>query len=66
MQTHSRHEQRVRAAIKENGLRVEPVGSTGAVRVVGRDVDVVAASLRHLNPLDLMPYRPFEHESHPH
>lgn len=66
MQTHSRHEQRVRAVIKKNGLRVEPVGSTGAVRVVGRDVDVVAASLMDLNPLDLMPYQPIEDERRQH
>lgn len=66
MQTLSRNEMRVRAAILESGLRVEPVGSGGAVRVVGPGVDVVAASLRHLNPMDLMPYQPIEHERYPH
>ncbi|MGJ7506852.1 hypothetical protein [Variovorax sp. GT1P44] len=56
----------MRAAIKASGLRLEPVGTAGAVRVVGPGVHIVAASLRHLNPLDLTPYRPIEDEHPPH
>lgn len=51
----SRREQRVRAAIKAAGLRVEPVGGT-AWRVYGPGVDVRVAALAHVNAEDLRPY----------
>lgn len=66
MQTLTRHERYVHASIRENGLRIEPVGDGGAVRVVGPDVYVLAAALRHIHPLDLTPYRPIAREDHQH
>ena len=38
------------------GLRVLPVGDTGAVRVVGLGVDVMAHRLRDLDMRDLAPF----------
>jgi hypothetical protein len=40
-------------AIKSRGLRVTPVGTAGAVRVHGADVDVVAASIFAIDFKDL-------------
>ncbi len=47
----------VEAFIAANGLRVEPFGSAGAVRVCGSGVDFLAASMRYLAVPDLRPLR---------
>ena len=56
--TTDRREQRIRAAIRANGLSLTPFGNAGAVRVAGRDVYVVAAEMRYLDERDLEPHRP--------
>ncbi|MBT2304705.1 hypothetical protein J7E70_30255 [Variovorax paradoxus] len=47
--------QRIRAAIKARGLRVEQIGTGAAVRVRGPGVHVIAASLSDLSEHDLAP-----------
>ena len=53
--TTDRRLQRLRAAIKARGLRIEPIGTGTAVRVLGPGVHVVAASLADLTHADLTP-----------
>ena len=52
-----RRVQRVQAVIKKHGLRVVPFGSSGAIRVTGAGVDLVAASIAVLDIADLVPVR---------
>lgn len=56
--TAQRKEQRLRAAIRAQGLSLTPFGNAGAVRVAGRDVYVIAAEMRYLDERDLEPHRP--------
>ena len=50
-----RRVQRVQALIKKHGLRVEPIGLAGAVRITGAGVDLKAASLASVDIGDLVP-----------
>ncbi|MEJ8811406.1 hypothetical protein WKW77_10045 [Variovorax ureilyticus] len=50
-----RRQQRVAAAIKSRGLRVEYMGAGPAVRIVGPGVHLTAASIDHVAPDDLVP-----------
>lgn len=43
--------------IKRRGLTVQPVGAAGAVLVRGPGVDLLAASLRHVDARDLIPFK---------
>lgn len=43
--------------IVERGLRVEPLGSHGAKRIVGDGVDLLVGDWRALSPADLEPVR---------
>ncbi|VTU16518.1 hypothetical protein SRS16CHR_01796 [Variovorax sp. SRS16] len=46
-------EQQIVDAITSRGLQITPVGSAGAVRIRGADIDVLAASLFTLDFRDL-------------
>lgn len=49
------YERAALADIRAKGLHVEPVGDSGAVRIFGRGIYLICASLRHVNPHDLRP-----------
>jgi hypothetical protein len=53
----TRREQRMHAAIRANRLRVEPIGSAGALLVFGPGVYILVSSLRHLSEWELQPVR---------
>ena len=55
--TQARKTQRLHAVIKARGLRVEPVGTAGAVRVLGPGVSITAVSLDSLDLYDLLPVK---------
>lgn len=40
------------------GLSVLPVGTQGAVRIIGREVDVMASRLFWIEPRDITPHHP--------
>jgi hypothetical protein len=47
------------AAIRANGLHVEPIGTAGAVRVFGHGVYVLLAWIGSVHPIDLQPVHEF-------
>lgn len=47
--------ERLEAIARRNGVRIEPYGDHGAVRVVGRGLYLLAAEIRFLSELDLDP-----------
>lgn len=52
---HGRRTQRVLAIIKRHRMRMLPLGTKGAVRVVGRGLDITASRLVDLNEHDVVP-----------
>lgn len=62
--TTDRRLQRIRAAIRARGLRLEPIGESTAVRIVGPGVHVVAASLADISAHDLTPANPQDDNRH--
>ncbi len=55
--TQARKIQRLHAAIKARGLRVEKLGTAGAVRVLGAGVNITAVSPDSLDLCDLLPVK---------
>ena len=53
--TIERKEQRLRAVIRARGLRAEPYGTAGAMRVAGRGVYIIVAAMRYLEERDFDP-----------
>ena len=49
------HEETLRRLAAKRGIVIEPFGHAGAVRVMGHDVYILAAALRHVTVAEVAP-----------